>query len=387
MGCLTAFDPLSIDMYLPAFQNMQSDLRTSYASIELSLSSFFIGMAFGQMIYGPLTDRHGRKLPLMAGMALYAVASLACAFATNVETLIGLRLLQAFGGCAGMVITRAIVRDVFDARRSAEFFSSMTLIFGLAPILAPTIGGFVNHVAGWRAIFLLLGGLNVLCLAAMFIWLPETHHGPSQPLTARSVLRGYLHLLIDGNFVGYVIPDSMIRAGMFAYIAGSPFVFLELYHLPPQHYGWLFGTNAIGFVAMSQLNRLLLRRWTPTQILTFARYAALTAGLILFVTPTLTTSVFGVIVPLFTFVASLGLIGPNSAALALANQGHRAGMASALYGTLQWSFAMVSSFAVSRLHNETLYPMTSVMLGCAVVSVVGYRLLVGPREKASITTA
>lgn len=385
MGCLTAFDPMSIDMYLPAFANIQKDLATTYSSVELSLTSFFIGMAVGQLAYGPLADRFGRKKPLLFGMLLYMVASFSCAFAPNIQTLIALRILQAFGGCAGMVITRAIVRDLFNPKKTASFFSSLTLVMGLAPILAPTVGGFINEALGWRMIFAILGTLNVACILCIAWLLPETHHVRKKGLTLGSIFQNYFRLLGDRSFVGYTVPDSFIRAGMFAYIAGSPFVFMELFKIPAEHYGWIFGLNAIGLVTSSQVNRLLLKRHDPDRILRTTRPLTTLAALALFLIPIFSTSVWAVMIPLFLFVASLGFVGPNSGALALANQGHQAGLASALYGTLQWTMAMLSSFAVSQLHNGTLYPMTSVILACGLISLIGFQILIGPRRGVETT--
>jgi DHA1 family bicyclomycin/chloramphenicol resistance-like MFS transporter len=189
-------------------------------------------------------------------------------------------------------------------------------------------------------------------------------------------IANYISLLKNRNFIGYAIPDSFIRAGMFAYIAGSPFVFIELYHVPAQQYGWLFGANAIGIVSAAQSNRILLRHFQPETILRKTRYFALIAAMALFALPFFVNSIWAVIVPLFFFVGSLGLVSPNSTALALANQGHQAGLASAMYGTVQWSVAMLSSLAISRFHSGTLWTMTSVILGCATVSVIGFQILV-----------
>jgi DHA1 family bicyclomycin/chloramphenicol resistance-like MFS transporter len=228
-------------------------------------------------------------------------------------------------------------------------------------------------------IFAILGTLNVVCIACIALLLPETHFKRKQGMTLGSILKSYLDLLKDRSFVGYTIPDSFIRAGMFAYIAGSPFVFMELFQIPAENYGWIFGLNAVGLVTCSQVNRLLLRRFDPDRILRTIRPLTTLAALTLFVLPIFFTSVWAVMIPLFLFVASLGFVGPNSTALALSNQGHQAGLASALYGTLQWTMAMLSSYAVSRLHNGTLYPMTTVILGCGLISLIGFQILIGSR--------
>jgi DHA1 family bicyclomycin/chloramphenicol resistance-like MFS transporter len=375
MGLLTAFDPLSIDMYLSAFPSIQQDFQTSYALVELSLSAFFIGMAFGQLAYGPLADRYGRKRPLILGMGLYMLATLGCGLSTRIEMLIAFRVLQAFGGCAGMVITRAIVRDLFPRERSASFFSSLMLVMGLAPILAPLIGSFVNQAWGWRAIFFTLSGLNFLCMLSIAFLLPETLHPPSRrALPFGQVLRAYFHLGKSREFLSYVLPDAFIRAGMFAYIAGSPFVFIELLGVQQQNYGWIFGSNALGLIAASQANRFVLRRLNSDQILKTVLPFSAAAALTLLILPQVYPSAWSVFIPLFFFIMSLGWIGPNSIAGALAHQGHQAGMASALYGTIQWSVAALSSFAVSHLHNGTMLPMTGTIAVCGVCSFLAFQL-------------
>lgn len=385
MGALTAFDPLSIDMYLPAFPTIQNDLGTTISLVELSLSSFFIGMASGQLIYGPLADRFGRKRPLLFGMGLYMLATMGCALSTNIFMLITFRILQAFGGCAGMVVTRAVVRDLFDKKRSAHFFSSMALVMGLAPILAPLMGGYINQALGWRAIFWTLAGANFVCMLSILTFLPETHRAVDATIKVKNIIKGYVSLLKDSGFVGYVAPDAAIRAGMFAYIAGSPFVFIELFHIPQEHFGWIFGTNAFGIIGATQINRFLLRKADSETILRRMLPTAAIASALLFFLPFVIHSQWAVLVPLFFFIMSLGFVGPNSIAGALANQGHRAGMASALYGTLQWSVASFASFLVSRLHNGTMLPMTGVIFGCGIVSFTAFHFLVVRPSRAGLS--
>lgn len=386
LGALTAFDPLSIDMYLPAFSDIQSEFMTSIDKVELSMSAFFIGMAFGQLFYGPLSDRFGRKKPLLAGMLLYLIATIGCAFAPNIETFIFLRILQALGGCAGMVITRAVIRDLFDSKKVADFLSSMALIMGLAPILAPSIGGFVNHLLGWRAIFGLLAVSNIVCLACIYFLLPETLTTTkrSTQLSIGSMLTSYGKLFRQRSFVGYLIPDTAIRAGMFAYIAGSPFVFIELYGIPKEHYGWIFGMNAVGLMAASQINRRLLKRFDSDLILRWSVRVAALAAAVVFISPQFSSQILMLLVPIFLFLATLNFVGPNALAGALSSQGHQAGTASALYGCMQWSLASASSFMVSHFHNGTAMPMTGTILACGLISLISYQILkpqVGDRNR------
>ncbi len=375
MGALTAFDPLTIDMYLPAFSEIQKTFQTSISQVELSISTFFVGMAVGQLFYGPLADRFGRRKPLVGGMLLYFIATLGCAFAPNIGTFIFLRLLQALGGCAGMVITRAVIRDLFDKKQVATFLSNMALIMGLAPILAPTIGSVINQFCGWRAIFLTLACANLVCMTMISIYLPETSPMRSSNLKFKSVFRSYWGLLKNREFIGYLIPDMALRAGMFAYIAGSPFVFIELLGIPASQYGYVFGFNGLGLMLASQVNRRLLAKWPPETLLKWGVTVAFIAGIFVFLASWSVPTKWMLLGFIFTYLATLNFVSPNSLAGALASQGHQAGTASALYGCLQWSMATASSFLVSYFHNGTAFPMTTVILFYGALAWIGYTFL------------
>jgi DHA1 family bicyclomycin/chloramphenicol resistance-like MFS transporter len=255
----------------------------------------------------------------------------------------------------------------------------MALVMGIAPILAPSIGALINHALGWRAIFgaLVLG--NVICLSLIALLLPETNTTRAPALRLGRVLSSYGSLLKNKQFVGYLLPDAAVRAGMFAYIAGSPFVFIELFHIPKEHYGWIFGTNGIGLILASQINRRLLRRWEPDVILRWSVRLAAVASICVFAGALIGAWPLLTLVPLFFFVASLNFVSPNSLAGALASQGHQAGTASALYGCMQWSLASSSAFLVSYFHDGTALPMTGVILLCGLVSTVAYQTLVRAR--------
>ena len=380
MGSLTALDPLSIDMYLPAFSGIAKSFNTGIEHLELSVSAFFIGMALGQLIYGPLADRFGRRSPLIGGMILYFIATLGCSLAPNIEVFIACRFLQALGGCAGMVITRAIVRDLFDQKRVADFFSSMALVMGIAPIIAPTVGGFVNAWFGWQAIFYLLAACNLVVGIAIFSFLPETNRQRFDQLQISQVARRYWGLLKDREFVSYLIPDAAVRAGMFAYIAGSPFVFIQIFKIPEDKFGWVFGINALGLMASSQLNRRLLKYFEPKRILLWSVNTAFVIAIAIFLAPKLSLNPIYTLVPLFLFLATLNFIGPNAIACALAKHGKQAGTASALYGCLQWALASSSAFFVSYFHNGTASAMTGVILGCGAISAVSFWMLASGRN-------
>jgi len=369
---------MSIDMYLPSLPTLERAFSADAASVQLTLAAFFVGLALGQALYGPLVDRFGRRMPLYAGTTLYVLASAGCALAPSVQSLIVLRFAEAVGGCAGVVVARAVVRDLFDEQESARMFSLMMLVMGVAPILAPLAGGYLLLLSGWRSIFWALAVFGGLCLAGALLWLPETR---SQRATTRGGVGGavtaYGQLLADRRFLGYTLAGGFAQAGMFAYISGSPVVFIDLYGVPAQHYGWLFGFNALGLIVASQLNRRLLVTHSAASILARANHANATCGIVLLLLASTGTGGFaGILVPLFGYVASLGFVFPNSAALAMAPQGQRAGSASALLGTVQFSAATLASIAVGLFHDGSARPMSAAIAACGVLAVLAQRLLV-----------
>lgn len=387
LGALTAIGPLSIDMYLPAFAALERDLAAPAGSAELTLAGFFIGMACGQLVWGPLSDRFGRKPPLYAGLALFALASLGCALTNDITALTAWRVLQALGGSAGMVIARAVVRDRCSARESARAFSTLILVMGLAPILAPIIGGWLVTTLGWRAIFFLLLAFALACLLAIRFGLQESHDIRHEtPLNAPRIARDYAGLFASRAFLGYTLSGGLAMAGMFAYIAGSPFVLIQLGGIAPQHFGWAFGINALGFIAASQLNARSLKTIAPTAMLRRALWLPALAGLAL---AGLTFSLdfsHSATLPLtllcmFLYVASLGFIAPNSSASALATHGQRAGTASALMGALQFGLATLTGIGISQLHDGSARPLAILLALCGVGAWLLHRWLVHPHDR------
>jgi MFS transporter, DHA1 family, multidrug resistance protein len=377
LGTLTAFGPLSIDLYLPAIPAIGREFGTSTAAAQLTLSLFFVGLALGQTIYGPMSDRYGRRGPLLFGCALYTIASIGCALAPSLGSLIGLRILQAIGGCAGMVISRSVVRDLFDAQGSARMYSLLMLVMGLAPITAPLIGGQLVAAFGWRSAFWALAAFGLLCVAltlfALRESLPAERRSRSGP---RAVLATYGRLLGNRAFMGNALTGGLVSAGMFAYIAGSPFVIIELYGVPPQNYGWIFGANALGLIAASQLNRRLLARFASDSITATTLLAMVAAGLTLVAAAaTGFGGLAGLLPPLFVCVAGQGLIGPNTAAAAMAPHGKTAGSASALLGTLQFSLGAVAGTLVGVLHNGTALPMAAVIAVSGIAALLVFHSL------------
>ena len=372
LGALSAFGPLAIDFYLPAFPAMAQAFATDEKHVQATLAAYFLGLSLGQLAYGPVADRFGRRKPLLFGVGLFTLASLACAYAPNLDTLIVARFVQALGGCAGMVLSRAIVSDKCDPVASAKVFSQLMLVMGLAPILAPMLGGVLVNLSGWQSIFLALSLFSAFCLFAVGMGLPESlpAHMPRQPLSG--ALRQYLRLLADRVFIGHALTGGIAIAGMFAYIAGSPFVFIKLYGVPAEHYGWLFGTNAAGFILVAQVNARLLAKRGPAFLLVRAVWFYLAAALVLLGVAALRPAqLWPLLVPLFVCIASLGCIIPNASACAMSGQGARAGSASALMGCLQFSVAAGAAALVSVLHDGSAVPMTLVisLCGALVVSV------------------
>jgi DHA1 family bicyclomycin/chloramphenicol resistance-like MFS transporter len=367
LAAVIAIGPLSIDMHLPSLPAMQAHFGADAAATQLTLSAYFIGLALGQLIYGPITDRLGRKRPLLFGLGLYALVSLGCALAPSMDSLILLRFLQALGGCAGMVITRAMVRDCFPPQEMARILSTLVLIMGVAPILAPLLGAQIYLLWGWSAIFFLMSAFSLLCFAAIAWGIPETSRNRSDALSLAGILAGYVRLLGHRRFMGYALAGGVAQSGMFAYISASSFVFIEVYGLSPSHFGWLFGLNAFGLISAAQVNSFMLRRYRAERVLRMALTVNAACGIAMLLTAATGFGGFwGIVVPLFCGMSSLGFSFPNSTAGAMAPFGDRAGMAAALLGTLQFALASVSGAAVGVLFNSTALPMAAVMCTCAL---------------------
>lgn len=379
LASLTAFAPLSIDMYLPSFPRIAENFGVDISRVELSLSAFLIGLAAGQLLYGTATDRFGRKRPLYVGLTVYCIASLLCAFAPNIEILIALRFFQALGACGGIVIARAMVRDLFEHSESARVFSLLILVTGVAPILAPFIGGYVALFFGWRGIFGIVAVIGALVLAAVVKYLPETREPEPDVRIARTV-GIYLSVLKDRSFLAFTLAGGFAISGLFAYITGSPFVFIELFGVPAQSYGWIFGSNALGLIVFSQINGRLVHSFNPTTILRIAVVLAAAFGVFLIAAGIFSFGFWGVTIAIFLYVAGLGLLLPNTMAGALSAQPDRAGSASALIGTLQYSLAATASALVGHFNNGTAMSMTITVGVCGLGAFLALNLLLG-REK------
>jgi DHA1 family bicyclomycin/chloramphenicol resistance-like MFS transporter len=376
LGSLTALGPLSIDMYLPSFQAIARDLAASPAQVQLTLAVFFVALGIGQAFYGPISDRFGRRRPLCFGLGLYVLASAGCASARSIEALVAWRFAQALGGCAGMVIARAVVRDRFDEREAARFFSLLILVTGLAPILAPSIGGQILVFFSWRAIFWALAGFALVGFITATFLLPESL--PPERRTEGGVgtaLYVYARLLRARAFMRYALSGALVISGMFAYIFGSPFVFMQIYGVRPERFGWIFGFIAFGLISASQLNRVVLARVAGARILSHALMVTATAGVLL-VTMAWTGAggLAGLLGPLFVYIASLGFVLPNVMATALGPQGRNAGTASALLGTLQFGAGATVGMLLGALGDGTAVPMAGLIAACGLSALLVHRL-------------
>jgi DHA1 family bicyclomycin/chloramphenicol resistance-like MFS transporter len=372
LGLLSAIGPFSIDMYLPGFPTIAADLHTTVDRVAYSLSSFFIGICVGQVICGPLLDRFGRKRPLVTGLVLYILASIGCSLSTSVETLIIFRFIQALGGCVGMVAPNAIVRDVFPVEESAKVFSMLILILGVSPILAPTAGSYIVANFGWQVVFVVLAIVTAIILFAVIRLLPESKQpDPAFSLKPRSILLGFLNVLKEPQFATHAFAGAVASAGLFAYLAGSPFMFIEMYGVSAQQYGWIFAGIAAGLIGSSQLNNLVLRKYNSAQILRFVLFFQSVLGLVLITG--VASGVFGLystIVTIFLFLSCQGFTFPNSAALAMAPFSEGAGSASALLGAFQMALGAMASALVGLFFNGTAIPMAAIMASCCITGFI-----------------
>lgn len=364
MALLTMTGPLSIDMYLPAFPAIADELNATGGAVERTMAIYMIGMAIGQLIYGPLSDRYGRKLPLYIGLVLYIAACAGCVLANSMESLTAWRLVQALGGSACLVIPRAVIRDHYGTQASARALSLLMLLMGVAPIAAPILGAQVLHFAGWRPIFGALGVFAIALLVAMHFRMAETLDVAQTPrLSVRHVARTYLSLLAHRQFMLTTLAGGFGMGGLFAYITASPQLLIEVYGVSPQLYGVLFSINALGMIGAAQVNARLLKRHYPSAVLNPVLWVQPAVAVV-----ALTLTLFGwmplpmLIVCLLVYTAAQGFISPNSAALALNDQSGRLGAASAMMGTLQFVCATLIALAVSFWQTDSALSLMSIML-------------------------
>ena len=383
MGALAALGPLAIDMYLPAFGAMALDLGVHPGQVERTLASYLLGLALAQLAYGPLADRYGRKPPLLLGLTLFSIASIACALSRDIDHLILWRVVQAFGGAAGMVIPRAVIRDHLDTREAAQALSLLMLVMGVMPILAPLLGGQAVTLGSWRTVFYLMSLAGVgLWLAVALCMRESLDPERRSPLAVGAIAANFRLLLAHRRFMGYTLAGVFGSGGLFAYISGSPQVFISIYGIDPRWFGLLFGLNAAALIVAAQFSARLLERHPPLRLLNRAQgmlvlmtLCALALTLLDWITlPLLMLCLMG-------FMASQGFVGPNAAALALSEQGPRLGVASALMGALQMLCGALAGFAVSAWHTGTPLPLTAALAACAALSWFFGRIAMRPARQ------
>ncbi|WP_210577686.1 multidrug effflux MFS transporter [Streptomyces sp. GESEQ-4] len=374
LGGMTAVPPLTMDMYLPALPQVTESLHASAATVQLTLTGCLAGMALGQLVVGPMSDKWGRRRPLLIGLAVYIVATALCALAPTVETLVAFRLVQGLAGAAGIVIARAVVRDLFDGMDMARFLSTLMLISGVAPIVAPLIGGQILQVTDWRGVFVVLTVVGVALAAVVWAKLPETlQPGERHDGGVGEALRSMRRLLADRAFSGYMIAGGFAFASLFAYIAASPFVIQEIYGASPQTFSVLFGINSVGLIAVGQLNgKVLVGRVDLDKVLAVGLVIVIAAATALLV---MSLGVFGevglvpVAAALFVLMSAMGITLPNTQALALMRTRHAAGSASALLGTTSFLVGAIASPLVGVAGEDTAVPMAVVQLAAALVAL------------------
>jgi DHA1 family bicyclomycin/chloramphenicol resistance-like MFS transporter len=379
LGGLSAFGPFATDMYLPAFPAITAGLGTDPAAVQRTLAAFFAGMACGQFLYGPAADRWGRKLPMFVGLGVFTAASLGAALAEGIGFFTLMRLMQGLGGCAGVVVARAIARDLTEGPAMVRLMSQLMLVGGLAPIIAPSIGGAVLGLVGWRGIFLTLAAYSALLFVAVALFLPESLPPEKRRRdTPWQVIVTYWRLVSNRRFLGLALSGALPVAGMFAYIGGSPFVFMELNGISPQGYGLYFGANALGIMAVAQTNAWVIRRGVqPARALAAVQWAMAAAGAALLLVALTGLGGFpAIVVALFCYVAGVGAVMPLASSLAMAPHGAVAGSASALIGTLQFGIGAVTGWLVGAMHDGTAVPMAIGVALCGAAGVVARTALV-----------
>jgi DHA1 family bicyclomycin/chloramphenicol resistance-like MFS transporter len=364
LGFLIAVGPVSTDMYLPAFPAIEAALGGRPGTAQITLATWFAGLALGQITQGTLSDRLGRRGPLIAGTALYTLASAGCALAPNLPTLAAMRFLAAFGGSASMVIPRAVVRDLADGLAAARMMSQLILVMGVAPIIAPTLGGLVLSFAGWQAIFWIAAGYGALACVLVCLKLPETLPAGGRVRLGPGALVGrYLAIVRERSFATHALVAGFTSFALFAYLGGSPETFIVRFHLPPQHFGMLFGACAGAYILASQLNPRLLPRFGISRLLRAGVGGGLAAalGLVAFAAADVGPW-WGLALCVFLSMASMGFSNPNAMVGALSRHAAHAGSASALMGTLQYALGAMSGLLVGLAADGTARPMAALML-------------------------
>lgn len=373
LGTLAAMGPLTIDMYLPSFPTIVTAFGTTPSLVQVSLTATLVGIGLGQLVLGPMSDVHGRKKPLVAALIIYLAASILCAFAPNIGLFIAARFLQGFAASAGIVISRAVVRDVYMGRELTKFFALLMLINNLAPIIAPLLGGGILAFSDWKGIFITLSIIGFLLVVIVVLRMEESlSHDMRMPNNLTQTLKNFQSLLKDRSFMGYALAQGFIMAGIFAYVAGTPFVYQTIYGVSPQLFSVLFGMNGIGLIIGSQVVGRLTGIVSEQRFLQTGLFISVTSGVLLLIAVLLHGPLLTIVVPIFFFVASIGIISTSSFSLAMESQGHIAGSASALLGLLPFVLGSISAPLVGIAGEETAIPMGIIIFGTSIIALLSY---------------
>ncbi|WP_407310861.1 multidrug effflux MFS transporter [Desulfosporosinus sp. SB140] len=376
LGALAAFAPLSIDMYLPSLPSLTTDLHTNASLAQLSITACLLGISVGQLLMGAQSDIRGRRLPLLFGLVAYTVASLLCAITPSISGLIILRFIQGVAGSAGIVISRAVVRDLYSGSEMMRFISLLMLVNGLGPVLAPIIGAQLLHFTAWRGVFIVLCIVGVLMTCAVYFGLRE-----SLPIESRTsgglsnTLLTFKTLMTDVGFVKYALPQGLVSAGMFAYISGSPFVIQNIFGASPQMFSLIFAMNGIGIIIAGQITGRLAGKIDGIKLYISGLYLAAIAGFVLFIAILFSTSLWIILIPLFLVVSCVGVVGTAGSALAMENYAHAAGSASALLGLMSFIFGACVAPLVGLGGSNTAVPMGVIIGVTDVGSLLSYLIL------------
>ncbi|MFC4256229.1 Bcr/CflA family efflux MFS transporter [Altererythrobacter xixiisoli] len=374
---LTTFPPVTGDIYLPALPQLAQDLGGSTAQAQHTLAGYFLGLGLGQLFYGPLADRLGRRPVMLAGAALYLVATLCCLLAQSMDQMIALRFVQALGACAGMVISSAMVRDRLDHQEAARAFSMLLTARSLGPLIAPIAGGLIATFFGWRGVFGALAIFGGSLLLAVVLAMPETRpEAVAQRAREESVLRAYAAVFGNGRIVGYVITNGLNFAAQFAWITAAPFLIIEAYGISELWFGWIFAAMALALMFSAQINRRALGRHAPDRLMLGGALMALAAALALLAAAlTGWGGLPGILVPLFFVIASIGFVSTNAMAGALAVDASRTGSVSAVVGTSQFGFAALVAWATGLVGARPEVALAVAILACALGALVWPLLL------------
>ncbi len=376
LALMSSIAPLSTDMYLPALSHVEQSFQTNSFLTQLSIASFFIAFALGQLIYGPLSDIFGRKIPALVGIFFFIVSSLFCVIIDNIYAFIALRFFEALGGCAGVVIARAIVNDLFEIKEAAGIFALMMVFSSLAPMLSPTFGGILLEYFSWHSIFVTLFALGILLFLMILFGLKESApHLKNKKFSHHEAMKSYKFVLSDKRFLVYILCASFALAAMFAYITGSSFVFTQFFGLSEQKFALLFGANALGFVICANINARLVLKYESEKILAKALMIMFISTVILLVNAFFHPNFLLFGLSIFTSIAMLGFITPNTTTLAMARFKEHSGTASAVLGTVQFGFAGFISFVVGAINANTPIILAFVMCACVLVANMIYFLI------------